>query len=86
MSEPSPSIPVVPVPGLDDAIEKRKRPAQPNWNRFIKQALAAVVFGCTATLPLLSPTEDRVGVILCTWILGAGAAAGITSSGNPPKK
>ena len=63
-----------------------KKVSQPGWMRPLKQVLAAVVIGCGAALPLLSPVEDALAFKACSWVLAVGAGLGITSSGNPPKK
>lgn len=73
------------VPGLDEAIEKRKKTSQSPWERRLKQALAVVVIGCGAALPLLSPTEDALAFKTCSWVLAVGAGLGITSTGNAKK-
>jgi hypothetical protein len=88
MASPAPEAPHVvgTVPGLEEAVEKRKKPAPAPWERPLKQALAVVVIGCGAALPLLSPTSDALAFKVCSWVLAVGAGLGITSSGNPPKK
>lgn len=86
MSQPSPSIPVVPVPGLSEAIEKNRKAAQPGWERHLKQALAVVVIACGSTIPFLSPTEDAFALKACSIVVAIGAGLGITSRGNPPKR
>lgn len=63
-------------------VEKPAAPAP--WERPLKQALAIVVIGCGAALPLLSPTSDEVAFKACSWVLAVGAGLGITSRGNPP--
>lgn len=87
------TTPSVPVPGLEEAIQKSKptrdalrpRATQPWWNRHLKQALAVVVIGCGAALPMLSPTADAVAFKTCSWVMAVGAGLGITSTGNQKK-
>lgn len=78
-------IPIAPIPGLEEAIEKRRKPAQAPWERPLKQALAVVVIGCGAALPLLSPEADALAFKACSWVLAVGAGLGITSTGNAKK-
>jgi hypothetical protein len=58
---------------------------QPVWERYAKRALAVMVIGCGAALPLLSPEADAVAFKLCSWMLAVGAGLGITSRGNLPR-
>lgn len=59
---------------------------QPAWERYLKQALAAVVIGCGAVVPFLSPTSDALAIKVCSIVVAVGAGLGVTSSGNPPKR
>lgn len=60
--------------------------AQPAWERNLKRGLAMLVATATVVVPILSPTSDAVALKVCAAVIGFGAALGITSSGNPPKR
>ena len=88
-SKEAPHVP--PITGLEEAISKTQAARDgasrmPSWERNVKRALAVVVIGCGAALPLLSPTSDALAFKACSWVLAVGAGLGITSSGNPPKR
>ena len=61
-------------------------PAPAPWERYLKQALAAIVIGCGVSVQFLSPAEDAGVIKVCSIIAAIGAGLGITSSGNPPKR
>ena len=61
---------------------------QPAWERHLKRGLAVAVGLCTAAVPVLS-TESPVELLVlkgCAVIIGFGAALGITSRGNQPRR
>ena len=59
---------------------------QPVWERNLKRGLAVLVATAAGVVPFLSPTSDELALKVCGIIIGIGAALGITSRGNLPKK
>lgn len=70
----------VPVPGLEEAIQKRIETKQPAWEKNLKRTVAVVVATCGALVTTLP--EHTLGFKVCVVVVGIGAALGITSTGN----
>lgn len=82
------TIPSVPIPGLEEAIQKRTeaveqpKPAQADWGMTLKRILAGVVVAAGAGAAIFPP--HTVAHQVCVAILGLGGL-GITSTGNAKK-
>lgn len=81
------TIPTVPVPGLEEAIQQRQAqkeeaatPAQSDAEKTFKRVLAGVV--AIATIGAITLPQHTIGYHVCQAVVGIGAALGITSTGN----
>lgn len=74
------TIPIAPIPGLEEAIQKRNEAQQPAWEKNLKRGVSGIVATCGA-LVLVLP-EHTMGYRVCFAVVAVGAALGITSTGN----
>jgi hypothetical protein len=77
------TIPIAPIPGLEEAIQKRNESLQPAWEKNLKRGVAAVVATCGVLITTLP--EHTIGYRVCFAVVAVGAALGITSTGNAKK-